>query len=160
MLGWRPELYCFFKFHSCVAACFEAFFLGLVFEFLFELGFDLYSEEIIECHCISLNIVVCLRGFSLSVIVFLNLLEKLFVMSSEYRTHSFKKEWHDRVEEFLEENDDLAFDSPKYFIKYCVNRYMEDHSDPLTEEDVEELGKELKKYFKFDDSGKVVSKDE
>lgn len=111
--------------------------MGLVFEFLFELGFDLYSEEIIECHCISLNIVVCLRGFSLSVIVFLNLLEKLFVMSSEYRTHSFKKEWHDKVEQFIEDNEDLAFDSPKYFIKFCVNKYMDEYRSESSEADKE-----------------------
>lgn len=45
---------------------------------------------------------------------------------AEYRTHSFTNEWHDKVEEFIEEND-LAFDSPKYFIKFCVNMYMEEH---------------------------------
>lgn len=44
----------------------------------------------------------------------------------EYKTHSFNKDWHDKVEKFLEENDDLAFDSPKYFIKYCVNKFMEE----------------------------------
>jgi hypothetical protein len=152
VLGWLSGLNRLFEFHSCVAACFEAFFLGLVFEFLFELGFDLYSEEIIECHCISLNIVVCLRGFSLSVIVFLNLLEKLFVMSSEYRTHSFKKEWHDKVEEFLEENDDLAFDSPKYFIKFCVNKYMDDKSNSISERELDKLKDKLQSLNKeFDE---------
>lgn len=45
---------------------------------------------------------------------------------SEYRTHSFNKEWHDKVEEFIKDND-LAFDSPKYFIKFCVNKYMDEH---------------------------------
>ena len=47
---------------------------------------------------------------------------------SEYRTHSFSKDWHDKVENFVEENN-LAFDSPKYFIKFCVNKYMDDN-DP------------------------------
>jgi len=46
----------------------------------------------------------------------------------EYKTHSFNKDWHDKVERFLEENDNLAFDSPKYFIKYCVNKYMEEQT--------------------------------
>ena len=44
----------------------------------------------------------------------------------EYKRHGFNTEWHDKVEKFLEENEDLAFDSPKYFIKFCVNRYMDD----------------------------------
>lgn len=47
----------------------------------------------------------------------------------EYRTHSFNKEWHEKMEKFIEEND-LAFDSPKYFIKYCVNRFMEQYNSP------------------------------
>lgn len=51
----------------------------------------------------------------------------------EYKTHSFNKDWHDKVEKFLEDNDDLAFDSPKYFIKYCVNRFMEENSMSNTE---------------------------
>lgn len=48
---------------------------------------------------------------------------------SEYRTHSFNKDWHDKVERFLEEHPDLAFDSPKYFIKFCVNKYMDEAAD-------------------------------
>jgi len=46
----------------------------------------------------------------------------------EYRRHAFEKDWHDKVEEFIEQND-LAFDSPKYFIKFCVNKYMDEYSD-------------------------------
>jgi len=41
-------------------------------------------------------------------------------MGNEYKTHSFKKDWHDKVVQFIEENEDLAFDTPKYFIKFCV----------------------------------------
>jgi len=58
---------------------------------------------------------------------------------AEYVRHGFRKEWHDKVEEFLEENDDLAFDSPKYFIKFCVNKYMDDKSDSISESELNEL---------------------
>jgi len=63
----------------------------------------------------------------------------LVIIMAEYRTHSFNKDWHNKVEEFIEEND-LAFDSPKYFIKFCVNKYMEEHSsvDIETAEEIPE----------------------
>jgi hypothetical protein len=67
-------------------------------------------------------------------------------MSNEYKTHSFKKEWHDQVLKFIDENEDLAFDSPKYFIKFCVNKYIDEQSSPSKEEVLEkarELGKEI-----------------
>jgi len=64
-------------------------------------------------------------------------------MSNEYKTHSFKKEWHDQVVNFIEENEDLAFDSPKYFIKFCVNKYM-DEQQKLSIEDIEERIERLK----------------
>lgn len=55
----------------------------------------------------------------------------------KYRRHAFEKDWHDKVEEFISEND-LAFDSPKYFIKFCVNKYMDEYSsakiDNITKE--------------------------
>jgi len=63
-------------------------------------------------------------------------------MSNEYKTHSFKKEWHDQVLKFIEENEDLAFDSPKYFIKFCVNKYMDEQK--LSIEDIEERIERLK----------------
>jgi len=58
---------------------------------------------------------------------------------AEYRTHSFSNEWHDKVEQFIEEND-LAFDSPKYFIKFCVNKYMDEYdSKEISEDKLNEL---------------------
>lgn len=65
----------------------------------------------------------------------------------EYRTHSFNQEWHEKVENFIEEND-LAFDSPKYFIKYCVNRFMEEYSDDevssISEDEARLIGDKLR----------------
>ena len=46
-------------------------------------------------------------------------------MSNEYKTHSFSKDWHDKVTAFIDESENLAFDSPKYFIKYCVSKYID-----------------------------------
>jgi len=70
-------------------------------------------------------------------------------MANEYKTHSFKKDWHDKVTAFIDEREDLAFDSPKYFIKFCVNKYIDEkHSEQekidkgveLLEERLEEYG--------------------
>lgn len=57
---------------------------------------------------------------------------------AEYRRHAFEKDWHDKVEDFIEEND-LAFDSPKYFIKFCVNRYMDEFNRGLKDRDFEKF---------------------
>jgi len=66
-------------------------------------------------------------------------------MTNEYKTHSFKKDWHDKVIQFIEENEDLAFDSPKYFIKFCVNKYMDEASKAVDKKDLEQLVRDLKK---------------
>lgn len=62
----------------------------------------------------------------------------------EYRRHAFEKEWHDKVEKFITENN-LAFDSPKYFIKFCVNKYMDEYGSRSAEE--EEMYEEAYKRF-------------
>lgn len=51
---------------------------------------------------------------------------------AEYRTHSFNKDWHEKVEQFIKEND-LAFDSPKYFLKFCANKYMDEYDSDRQE---------------------------
>jgi len=91
----------------------------------------------------------------LRVVVFLKLRSEVLSMANEYKTHSFKKAWHDRVEQFLEENDDLAFDSPKYFIKFCVNKYMDER-----EESAEVILDRLKKALEEDESFEKQFKEE
>lgn len=67
-------------------------------------------------------------------------------MGNEYKTHSFKKDWHDQVEKFIEEHEDLAFDSPKYFIKFCVNKFMQEQEkqDLFKGEDFDKLVRAFK----------------
>ena len=60
---------------------------------------------------------------------------------SEYERPSFRKEWWEEIREYLEDNPDEGFDSEdvKEFIKFCVNRRMEEHSDSVSKSDIEEL---------------------
>lgn len=76
----------------------------------------------------------------------------------EYRRHAFEKDWHDKVEDFIEKNN-LAFDSPKYFIKFCVNRYMEKHE--FNESERKELSKDVMELLtqKLEDNAESLADD-
>lgn len=56
---------------------------------------------------------------------------------ADYKTHGFNKEWHKKVEKFIEETDQ-PFESSKYFIKYCVNKYIQEQSDKNKQAEIEE----------------------
>jgi len=50
---------------------------------------------------------------------------------SEYKRPNFDAEWWDEVEEYLENNPEVGFESTdvKGFIKFCVNREMRGKSE-------------------------------
>lgn len=67
----------------------------------------------------------------------------------EYQRHAFEKEWHDKVEKFIEEND-LAFDSPKYFIKFCVNKYMDEYGS-VSDSEIDSIKSKLEALSKLEE---------
>jgi len=64
---------------------------------------------------------------------------------TEYKTHGFNKKWHKKVEEFIEKTDQ-PFENTKYFIKYCVNQYIQQETSKKdSDKALNELLEELKK---------------
>lgn len=63
---------------------------------------------------------------------------------ADYERINFKKDWHQEVKDYLKDNPELGFDPDdvKYFIKYCVQKQM---NESLTDEEkIDKLLKEIK----------------
>ena len=64
---------------------------------------------------------------------------------ADYERINFRQEWYQEVQQFLEDNPELGFDSEdvKYFIKFCVKKQM--NQNLSDDEKIEKILKAINK---------------
>ena len=64
---------------------------------------------------------------------------------ADYERINFRQEWYQEVQQFLEDNPELGFDSKdvKYFIKFCVKKQM--NQNLSDDEKIEKILKAINK---------------
>lgn len=65
---------------------------------------------------------------------------------ADYERPSFNSDWWEKVSQYINEHPEEGFsdDDVKQFIKYVVNKYMNEEDSKVTKEDIQQLKEELK----------------